>query len=156
MVWLALIHLGVTVLVDEVDRLFVLGLDLRINNGYLVTGQHRDGKQEYVHKLIARRAGMDTSNEIDHKDRNTLNLTRNNLRPATHVQNLQNQSLRRTNKSGAKGVSWSKRHRKWHARITVNKKVISLGLFPDLEFARQIRQQAEKKYFGEFVNNGQT
>jgi hypothetical protein len=67
------------------------------------------------------------SREIDH-----INLVRNdnrwaNLREATSLENKANSPARRTNKSGFKGVSWSKGHRKWIAQISIEGKTRYLG-----------------------------
>jgi AP2-like factor, euAP2 lineage len=46
--------------------------------------------------------------QVDHKDRNSLNNTRENLRVATAAQNGANNGKQRGNKSGFKGVSWDR------------------------------------------------
>lgn len=75
-----------------------------------------------------------------------------NLRPATRGQNnWNNHNLRSDNKSGKTGVSWSIQGDAWTARVTVNKKIIHLGYFDDLEEAVEVRRAAELKYFGEFA-----
>ena len=53
----------------------------------------------------------------DHKDRNTLNNRKDNLRRATKSQNAQNQSLPINNTSGVIGVCWHKRKCQWQVRI---------------------------------------
>lgn len=87
---------------------------------------------------------------IDHKNRNKFDNRRNNLRHATRIENSINKGIQTNNTSGVVGVSWHKQHQKWYAYITVNKKRISLGLFEDLEKAKEVRVQAEIKYFGEY------
>ena len=73
--------------------------------------------------------------EMDHIDGNRANNKISNLRHGTHAQNMQNLSLRATNKSGMTGVSWLKNYGKWEAYITVNYKKINLGYYDDLQEA---------------------
>ena len=73
--------------------------------------------------------------EMDHIDGNRSNNKISNLRHGTHAQNMQNLSLRATNKSGMTGVSWLKNYGKWEAYITVNYKKINLGYYDDLQEA---------------------
>jgi len=54
---------------------------------------------------------------------------------------------RKNNTSGIKGVSWSKRDRKWVAYISFQQKQIHLGCFDKLEDAAAARKEAEEKYF---------
>lgn len=60
--------------------------------------------------------------DIDHKDLNKTNNIWENLREATRSQNGGNKTKYITNKSGIKGVSWSKRQNKWVAQITIRRK----------------------------------
>ncbi len=73
--------------------------------------------------------------EIDHIDRNKLNNRIENLREATHSQNMLNRKKHKTNKSGYKGVSWYSGNKKWKAQVCVNYKVIHLGYFETPELA---------------------
>ena len=57
-----------------------------------------------------------------------------------------------TNTSGYKGVGFHKQRNKWRARIMVDNKDISLGLYDTIEEAIKARKEAEIKYFGEFRN----
>lgn len=86
----------------------------------------------------------------DHKDRNELNNRKYNLRPATAVENSRNKKKRKDNSSGFIGVSWNKSTQKWRARIHLNKKEITIGLFENKKDAVKARLNAEKEYYGEF------
>lgn len=85
---------------------------------------------------------------IDHKNHDTLDNRKSNLRLCTYTQNLQNQMRRTTNSSGFKGVY--KYGAKWTAHIRVNKKKIHLGTFTTSEAASLAYKEAAKHYFGEF------
>ena len=87
----------------------------------------------------------------DHIDRNPLNNRRNNLRKATIVENAQNHSLRKDNKSGFIGVRFNERIKKWEASIQVDKTSIYVGIFINKDDAIVARLEAEAKYFGEFA-----
>ena len=85
---------------------------------------------------------------VDHINGDTLNNTRANLRVCSHTQNMRNQKLRKNNTSGVKGVY--KIRDKYRATIRFNKKDIHLGMFETIEEAKQVRLEAEKKYFKEY------
>jgi hypothetical protein len=72
---------------------------------------------------------------IDHINRDGLDNRLSNLRLATSKENSENRSVGRNNKSGHPGVDWSKKLKKWRARITVNYKGIHLGYFLNIEDA---------------------
>jgi hypothetical protein len=87
---------------------------------------------------------------VDHKNRDTLDNRRDNLRAATHSQNRANSKRRSNNTSGYQGVS---RHKlKWKAEIVMNQKFIYLGLFENLKDAALAYDDAALKHFGEFAN----
>ncbi len=90
---------------------------------------------------------------IDHIDQNPLNNTLSNLRLATQTEQKRNRPLQGNNTSGVNGVSWSKRYRKWRARICVNRKLIEIGLSEDKNIAIQMRKSAEER-FGFHENHG--
>lgn len=94
--------------------------------------------------------GKWSETEIDHKDLNKYNNKFDNLRKATRSLNGANKNKYSTNKSGFKGVSWSKKRQLWLAQITVNYKTKNLGCYSTPEEAFEIYQKAAKEYFGEF------
>lgn len=68
-----------------------------------------------------------------------------NLRVATRSQNEQNKSLRADNTSGYRGVCWSKKECRWKARIQLDGKRQSLGLFDTPEAAYAVYLEAAAK-----------
>ena len=73
--------------------------------------------------------GYEKGLEIDRED-NDGDYTPDNCRFVTHRENNINKRLiMSTNKSGYKGVSWSKRAKKWRVGIIINQKQKHLGLF---------------------------
>jgi len=54
---------------------------------------------------------------VDHKNHDTTDCTRGNLRKATNSQNSQNRKMRSDCKTGFKGVHWHRKHKRWCARI---------------------------------------
>lgn len=87
----------------------------------------------------------------DHKDGDGLNNQRENLRWATVSQQGQNRKLGSNNSSGFKGVSWSKRSKKWRVNIMHEGTPIHLGLFYSKIEAAKAYNEAAIKYFGEFA-----
>ena len=69
-----------------------------------------------------------------------------NLRLSTQIDNHRNQKMYTNNTSGVMGVYWCKAVNKWSARIRINYKVLYLGLFADLEDAKEARRKAEIQY----------
>ena len=93
---------------------------------------------------------------IDHKNRNKVDNRRENLRIATHSQNLQNAG-KRSGKctSKYKGVSYSAPTKKWMAAISFRKKRVILGFYEDeIEAALEYNWWA-KKLFGPFAHLNQ-
>ena len=80
--------------------------------------------------------------DVDHKNHDTLNNTRENLRNVTRLENAQNQRLRQTNNSGYIGVCWSKGKGKWSASICINGKGKHLGVFNDIKDAADVARRA--------------
>lgn len=106
--------------------------------------------KQYLHRFIL--GVTDPKVKVDHApDHSGLNCQRNNLRIATHAENLRNQRVRVDNSSGVKGVYWNKQVKKWHAQIMLNGKNKHLGFFISLADAKQVHDAAAKKYHGAFA-----
>lgn len=88
---------------------------------------------------------------IDHKDRNRSNNRILNLRLATDSKNCQNRSVRKDNKTGVTGISWSNLGNCYRVNITKSGNTISVGSFSSFEEAKIARLNAEQFYFGEFA-----
>ena len=84
--------------------------------------------------------------EIDHINGDNQDNRIANLRDVTHAENLRNCRLAVSNTSGVTGVHWDKRLTKWIATITVNKKVIRIGMFSELDDAASARKAASIKF----------
>jgi len=89
--------------------------------------------------------------KADHINHTTLDNQRHNLRPATHTQNKRNmRGVYLNSKSGHRGVGYHRQSKKWHARIRVNGKLHSLGLFKKIGDAVAAYAAANRHHFGEF------
>ncbi len=93
---------------------------------------------------------------VDHRDRNTLNNCRGNLRLCSHSQNLQNTGLCSTNTSGLKGVSIHPQTGLWRARYVLNRKEHHIGLFKSKEEAARAYDFSISEVRGEFSVTNKT
>ncbi len=120
---------------------------------YVVHTEHKQTIQ--LHRVIlSRKLGrpLTKGEKCDHKNNDTLDNRRSNLRLATNSQSSQNRRMRKDNTSGYKGVS--RTAGKWLAQIRVNKKRIPLGTFDTAEQAYEAYCKAAKKYHKGFANKG--
>jgi len=111
-----------------------------------------NGKTYKVHRLIFLMHHGYLPEKIDHIDCNKTNNKIENLRPATHTQNLQNRPKYRNNTSGLKGVSFHKKTSKWQSSIRIAGKQKYLGIFESKEDAYSVYCDACKKNHGSFSN----
>jgi hypothetical protein len=90
--------------------------------------------------------------EMDHKNCKPDDDRWSNLRPANHLQNMHNRSIRlRKNKHTPKGVSWHKPSNKYQVGITINSRWVALGYFDDPEAGHAAYVKAAKAHFGQFA-----
>ncbi len=131
-------------LIDAADYEAVSYYSWRYDNGYPETrtgvGQSKRGTRLHIFLLGYAPDGL----EWDHRNRNTLDNRRENLRAVTHQINMLNRGVPINNSSGAVGVSPS--GKKWRARIQIHGKSIGLGSFTTKEEAIAARRAAEEFY----------
>ena len=95
--------------------------------------------------------GYDISDaDVDHRDHETYNNQKFNLRVCKHHQNITASKTYSNNTSGRKGVSWDKSRNKWTVSITYNKKTHHIGRYDSFEDAVKAREEAEKIYHKEY------
>lgn len=112
-------------------------------------GQRGHQKKQRMARVIL--GITDPKVKVDHRNGDTLDNRRENLRVATTSQNGMNRRRQANNTSGFKGVTKDKTKIKWVAKIMVNKKTIHLGTFTTPEAASDAYRSGEKRYFGEFA-----
>lgn len=111
------------------------------------------GARVYVHRIIweMHNGPIPDSLLIDHKDGDPWNNKLDNLRLATHGQNLRNTGAKRNNKCGLKGVCWLRRERLWFAQIQVDKKRIRIGYYQTKGLAAVAYAKAAIQHHGSFA-----
>ena len=104
--------------VDDLDsaslNLFKWRAEFDHKNGkfYAVSGQTRDGTYIRMHSFLTGQKGT------DHKDGDSLNNQRENLRVATASQNQCNRGPTQVNTSGYKYVVWTgSKYKPWQTRV---------------------------------------
>lgn len=96
--------------------------------------------------------GIKTGYMIDHRDGNTLNNQRFNLRHVTNRQNQQNRHTPKASKYPGVTFRTGRKKIKWRARITVDKKVTHLGYFDSEIEAFKAYQIALREMVGDEFN----
>ena len=115
--------------------------------GYFVT-QDKNGDMIRLHRLIM--GVTDSETIVDHINHDTSFNAKHNLRVVSKSENMQNSVRPENNSSGAKGVSWADREKKWRAYIKIDGQQINLGYFDSFDDAVAARKAAEEKYFGQY------
>ncbi|MET3815342.1 HNH endonuclease [Pantoea sp. UYEF8] len=117
--------------------------------GYRMIGI--SGKLYRVHRIAWMLThGDDMPEYIDHINGDKSDNRIENLRPATNSQNMCNTTIRSDNTSGFKGVCFHNQRNKWMARISLNNKQVSLGLYSTKEQASAAYHLAAYMFYGEF------
>ena len=112
---------------------------------------HLLGKRYGLHQVVFAMVHGYIPKEIDHADGNPSNNRPANLREATRSQNNCNRRMQSNNTSGFKGVYLNKRIGRWHARIKVDGRFVSLKYHKTPEAAGEAYLAAVKTYHGNFA-----
>jgi hypothetical protein len=113
-------------------------------HGYLYASAKIDGKTVLLHRFIMQAS---TSEIVDHRDGNTLDCRRGNMRACTRSQNMMNAKSR----SGYKGVSKAASRDRWRVDIKANGKRIRLNGFASPEEAARAYDELARANHGEFA-----
>jgi hypothetical protein len=155
------IHLirGLYALVDDEDyeRVSQYKWSISSSGGYDYphTPIRIEGKIKYIkmHRFIMN-ADIDTL--VDHKNKDTLDNRKCNLRLCTKSENMRNRAMSKNNKSGYKGVRYypfgRRKYKVWKAQIGFNRKYISIGYYHTKEEAALAYNEKAKELFGEFAS----
>lgn len=114
-----------------------------------------DRKAMGVHRIawIMTHGQIEDGIEVDHINGDSADNSLKNLRVANRTQNTINRKRHKNNKCGYKGVYFDAsriRSKPWRARIVVNKKQYTIGMFSTPEEAHEAYKKAALKHFGEF------
>lgn len=139
------------IIVSDEDYIYLQQYKWCYNKGSCVQGRVK-GKTTYMHRLVAERAGINCSKELDHINNDPLDNRRENLRSGTPSQVRANKRKYKNNTSGFKGVFSCRK--KWRAGIRVDNKLKYLGVYSTREEAHIVYCKAAEHYFGEFANSG--
>jgi hypothetical protein len=149
---------GFSALVDDEDyewlsryNWFAVSLTKRV---YAARARTDDEKRMGAPQLIFMHREIHpvpTGYETDHKNNDSLDNRRENLRTATIAQNRQNSKKRSDNTSGYKGVIWSVQAKKWLARISADNKRKYIGIYSSPDEAARAYDAKARELHGEFA-----
>lgn len=111
------------------------------SNGYRYVGV--GGKEYGAHRVAWLVVTGEWPDEIDHRNRIRSDNRWRNLRNVSGLANHQNMSKYSSNRSGTPGVHWCRTVGKWAAKITRNKRRVSLGYHARKADAVRARKRAE-------------
>ena len=89
---------------------------------------------------------------VDHRNHDTLNNRKENLRITTNSNNTRNRKSKNSNnKSGYRNVCWVSSKEQWCVQLHIDGKNKRLGYFDDVDEAGEYAEKMRQKYYGEFA-----
>lgn len=135
---------GYSVLVDESDYDAVASRKWSAfvaQSGHVYAVRYENGKHTYLHRWLM---GAEKGQRVDHRDGNTLDCRRHNLRNCSHGQNNQNRAPKRGKQF--KGIVL-RANGTYYAKISRK----HIGCFPTAEAAARAYDAKALELFGEFA-----
>ena len=127
---------GVLIDAEDIDKIknYRWCLAKNLNGGWYAFTNCEKGKKMYLHRFI-----MDCPEDkvIDHKNGNTLDNRKRNLKICTQRQNNQNKKMSNNNTSGYRNIYWNKINNTWDIQIKHKR----IGQFKELEDAVKARNK---------------
>lgn len=121
----------------------------RANKGYIFTSADDTTSNKYIflHHLVIGKPekGM----EVDHINRNRSDNREQNLRIVTHLQNMQNLSMNKTNTTGFTNIYYDGERNKYFGRFRFNKKIYGTAYFDNIEDAKKAVMEKMKVIKGD-------
>lgn len=105
-----------------------------------------DGKKHRAHRLAFVFMGQELPEQVDHVNGVRSDNRWVNLKESNPLQNAKNAKRRSNSKTAITGVTFSKKHNKWKARVNHKGETLYLGLFANLDDAIIARENANIKY----------
>lgn len=149
--YIKLIDANLLTAVDEDDYVWAINYDWRSQKNknliYVVRTSFRE--THYLHRDVALIHNIiNSSQEVDHRNNDTLDNQKENLRPSTRtLSNANTRKQSRHTSSKFKGVYWSKGKGLWCAQLAGQ----YLGKFISEEEAARVYDKAAKQAYGEYA-----
>lgn len=157
-------NLWVTIDLEDLERVinfpytWFAKYSATVGKFYAATSEYRPEIQKartiLLHQFIMGVEDSTREVNVDHKNHDTLDDRKENLRVTNVTENCMNRKLSKANSSGYRNVSWD--GYSWVVQLQVNGKGTCLGRFPkdQLEEAGKFAKQMREKYYGEFAGIG--
>lgn len=111
-----------------------------------------DGQKYGAHRLAwFWMTGEWPLHEVDHRNRKQADNRWRNLRPATRLQNMANSKVKKSNRTGLKGVQYYRRGNKFCALIRKHGKRVYLGSFETAAEAHAVYMAAATDFHGSYA-----
>lgn len=130
--------------IDYEDIIKLYKFKLSKSHNYITLSKKGDANdKESLHRFLL---NAKKGEIVDHINRNKDDYRKYNLRKTNYSGNNINRS---TNNNNVLGVFYRKDRNKWFSRLTLNKKIISLGTFESFDSAVKARLEGELLYYKE-------